>query len=221
MNSYKTITGNRFIPFFVFFFLAGAFIKLFSGSPLFQSNLIYFSGKTTKPPGTGTPRDTAVSFYMLVDAGDYEQAWEMALEPDWVSEGTAVSYFDEVGPGFGDFQGWTNKADFVERLNEEIGKRGGKIRLSNYEARAVSFQEKEFEDSMLYLNDFETVDKIEVRGHLLGACTIYKWDKELYVVKMNGKYKVLLSGEKTGRSLYYQSWFSNLYKFGNIKGIKQ
>ncbi|MHC4105370.1 MAG: hypothetical protein ACYSR9_10550 [Planctomycetota bacterium] len=174
-----------------------------------------------KPPGIKTPLDTAVSFYMHIDSGDYEQAWEMTLEPDWVPEGTDVSYFDEVGPGHGDFQGWTKKEDFVERLTEEIGKRGRKIRLSNFEAYGVSFQENEFEDSMFYMNDFETVDKIEVKGHLLGACTIYKWDKSLFVVKMNGKYKVLLSGVKKSKSFYYQSWFSNLKKFGNIKGIKQ
>lgn len=221
MNSNKIIKSNRLIPFFVFFFFAGAFLKLLSGSPLFQSNLIYSSGKKMKPPGTKTPRDTAVSFYMLIDSGDYEQAWEMALEPDWVSEGDDVSYFDEVGPGHGVFQGWTKKEEFVRRLTEEIGKRGGKIRLSNFEAYGVSFQESEFEDSIFYMNDFETVDKIDVQGHMLGACTIYKWDKEVFVVKIDGNYKVLLSGAKKGKSLFYQSWFSNLKNFGNIKGIKQ
>ena len=116
-----------------------------------------------KPPGTETPLDTAVSFYMYIDSGDYDKAWETALEPDWISEGTDVTYFDEVEPGKGAFQGWTKKEDFVERLNEEIGKRGGKIRLSNLESRPVSFQESDLEDSAIYLADFETVDKIEVR----------------------------------------------------------
>ncbi len=221
MNSNKIIKSNRLIPFFVFFFFAGALIKLLSGSPLFQSHLIYSPGKKMKMPGTKTPGDTAVSFYMLVDSGDYEQAWEMALEPDWVSEGIDVSYVDEVGPGHGDFQGWTKKEDFVGRLTEEIGKRGRKIRLSNFEARSVRFQESGFEDSMFYLNDFETVDRIKIQGHMLGACTIYKWDKELLIIKIDGKYKVLLSGSKKSKSLFYQSWFSNLKKFGNIKGIKQ
>ena len=79
MNSNMTITGNRLVPFFIFFFLAGAFIKIFSGSPLFQSNLIYSSGKAIKPPGTDTPPDTAVSFYMNIDTGDFDKAWEAAL----------------------------------------------------------------------------------------------------------------------------------------------
>ena len=69
MNRNMTITGSRLIPFFIFFFLAGAFIKVFSGNPLFQSNLIYSSGKAIKPPGTETPLDTAVSFYMYIDSG--------------------------------------------------------------------------------------------------------------------------------------------------------
>jgi hypothetical protein len=221
MNRNKVITSKRFIPFFVFFFVAGVLIKILSGSPIFQSNLIYSSGKKVKPPGTDTPWDTAVSFYMFIDSGHYEQAWELALEPDWVSDGSEVSYFDEVGPGYGDFQGWTQKQEFIERLTEEIGKRGKKIRLSNFEAHGVSFIESEFEDSVLYVKDFETVDKIEVQGHMLGACTIYKWDKELFVVKINGRYRVLLSGVKKSKSLFYQSWFSNLKEHGNIRGIKQ
>ena len=114
MNSNKVITSKRLIPFLVFFFAAGALIKILSATPLFQPNLIYSSGKKMKPPGTNTPRDTAVSFYMLVDSGDYEQAWEMALEPDWTPDPTAVSYLDEVSPGQGGFQGWTKKEDFVK-----------------------------------------------------------------------------------------------------------
>jgi hypothetical protein len=226
MNSNQVFTNKKIIAFLVFFFIAGALIKILSGIPVFQSNLIYSSGKKMKPPGTDTPSHTAVSFYMLIDSGKYEQAWEMALEPDWVSGGSDVSYFDEVGPGHGDFQGWTPKKEFVERLTGEIGKRGGKIRLSNYEAQDVSFQESEFEENTQYVKnfenvDFETIDKVEVRGHMLGACTIYKWDKELFVVKVDGNYRVLLSGEKQSRSLFYQSWFSDLINYGNIRGIKQ
>ncbi|HEB29846.1 MAG TPA: hypothetical protein ENI15_03085 [Spirochaetes bacterium] len=192
-----------------------------AGIPLFQSNLIYSPGKKMNPPGTNTPRDTAVSFFMLIDSGEFEQAWEMALEPDWTPGETDVSYSDEVSPGQGDFQGWTKKEDFVKRSKKEIGKGGIKIKLNNIEARSVDFDQSDFESSVFYLKDFETVDKIEVRGHLLGACSIYKWDKELFVVKIDGKYKVLLSGAKKSKSLFYQLWFSNLKAHGNIKGIKQ
>ena len=221
MNSNKDGASKRFLAFIVFFFVAGALIKILSGSPIFQSNLIYSSGKKIKPPGTDSPWDTAVSFYMFIDSGSYEKAWESSLEPDWVFDGSDVSYFDEVGPDYGEFQGWTQKQEFIERLSEEIGNRGRKIRLSNIEARVISFQENELEDSLPYLKNFESVDKIEIRGHMLGACTIYKWDKELFVVKIDGKYRVLLSGVKKSKSFFYQSWFSNLMEYGNIKGMKQ
>ena len=134
MNSNKDGASKRFLAFIVFFFVAGALIKILSGSPIFQSNLIYSSGKKIKPPGTDSPWDTAVSFYMFIDSGSYEKAWESSLEPDWVFDGSDVSYFDEVGPDYGEFQGWTQKQEFIERLSEEIGNRGRKIRLSNIEA---------------------------------------------------------------------------------------
>ena len=51
------------------FLLIGAFVRLAGGNALISSNLTFSSGTQVDLPGTGTPEDTAESFYVFLDKG--------------------------------------------------------------------------------------------------------------------------------------------------------
>jgi len=217
-------------------FILGFFIRILSGSPAIHTDLVYSPGIRQRPPGTRTPGDTAVSFYMLLDNGQYEQAWELVLEPDFVGTGRAAAFTEKVGPGSGTFYGWTDKERFVERMKQELGPGGTGITLKNIRVdsvRRIDFTQYESKHPLQgnLLEEFSIKGSllprvggaylVDVSGNLLGACTIFRWDKQVVVLHIDKKYRLLLSGTKTAKSFFYQSWFSNIEKIGNLRGIQR
>jgi hypothetical protein len=204
----------------IIFLAAGAFFRLLVGVPLVQSDLIYSAVIKKKPPGTKTPENTVKSFYFFIDSGAFEEAWNIILEPDWTGGDVSVSYFDEVKRDPEGFSNWTEKEEFVNRLKKELGEKGARITLNNIDAAQAAMGKAEFSNEAIPVVDVDRIYKVMADGHILGACTIFRWDKEFYVLEIRGKYKVLLSGTKGRKAFFYQSWFSNLEKFGNIRGLK-
>jgi len=245
-------------------FILGFFIRILSGSPAVHTDLVYSPGITQKPPGAKTPGDTAVSFYMLLDSGQYEKACDLALEPDFIETGKVASFTERVRPGT--FYGWTDKDRFTERMRRELGHGGTGITLKNirvdsvyavdfaqYESEhplkryplkryplkrhplkessllGLSLQDESLQDSPLQgvplqdatLQGVEDAYLVDVSGNLLGACTIFRWDKQVLVFRIGKKYKILLSGTKSTKSFFYQSWFSNIKKIGNLRGVQR
>jgi len=223
-------------PFFLgIVFILGFFIRILSGSPAIHTDLVYSPGIRQKPPGTRTPGDTAVSFYMLLDNGQYEQAWELVLEPDFVGTGRVAEFSEQVEADPGDFHGWTDKERFAERMKQELGPGGTGITLKNIRVDSVDLidfaqyeskhplqwnllKESSIQGSLL--PRAEGVYFVDVSGSLLGACTIFRWDKQIVVLRIDKEYRLLLSGTKSAKSFFYQSWFSNIEKIGNLRGIQ-
>jgi hypothetical protein len=58
---------------------------------------------------------------------------------------------------------------------------------------------------------------VRASGHMLGACLIYRWDRDLVVAEIGGRCKVVLPGTKAARSLFHQEWFSNLSLVGSLR----
>ncbi len=199
-------------------FAAGVFIRLLSGSSVLHTDLVYSPGREEKPPGSRTPADAVKSFYLYLKSGDYEKAWEISLEPDWAGQGRSVEYRDEVSGSGRQFSGWTGKEAFVQRMKAELGPFGSKINLRSVEAEVVGvFDTAPFEETY-GLDQIKSAFRVRASGNLLGACTIFRWEKELVVLGIGKGYRVFLSGTKSKNSYFYQSWFSNLEKVGHLRG---
>jgi hypothetical protein len=198
----------------------GAFLRLLSGGPLVQTDLTYSAAKKEKLPGIKTPENTVRSFYFFIDNGSYEEAWNIILEPDWTEGESSVSYFEDVK---GDPEGitkWTGKNESVKRLKRELGEKGSRLTPNNIEATLVKKVDTEFSAEITPLNEVKGVYKVRAEGHILGACSIFKWNREFYVVETRRGYRVLLNGTKGNKEFFYNSWIENIKKFGTIRGGK-
>jgi hypothetical protein len=194
---------------------AGVFLRAGSGTALLSSNLVYAAGLPATLPGTRTPEDTARSFYLLLDRGEYAKAWDLALEPDW-NGGIRVPYRSALVPS-GSLSGWTGKPAFVERLTDELGAGGYWLRLNGVEA-TENPSGAPLEPVVRERLGAQLVTPVHVTGSLLGACTIFHWEKDLPVVRIGKGYKVLLPGTKAANEQYYQAWFTNIRKIGTLRG---
>lgn len=203
------------IGFLLLLFAAGAFLRFAGGRALISTDLVYAKGGEQKLPGTRTPEDTVRSFYLLIDRGSYEQAWEMSVEPNWKGV-SFVPYKDEVVAGSSPNITWTGKEEFSRRLEMELGVNGIWLRLHDVEAETLGESENTV-DPLLEVLSPEAVYLVRATGTLLGACTIFGWDKDLRVVRIDGEYRVFLEGTKAAKSFFYQSWFSNIEKIGTLR----
>jgi hypothetical protein len=210
------MSSGKIILFLGSLFIVGSLIRIIGGNALFIPDLTYSSGKKEKFSGTKTPEATAKSFYMLIDSGNYEGAWEICLEPDW-TQGERVTYHDEVSDNPSIIPGWSSKEGFVSRLSQEIGHRGYGITLNNIHAQRIGQIDNSIISHHYGLDDIEDVVSILVNGQMLGACSIFKWEKSVIVLSIDGKYKVLLDGTKPQNSFFYQSWFSRIERIGNLR----
>jgi hypothetical protein len=207
----------RLVPTVLLFvlFAAGAFLRFAGGRALISTDLIYAKGAQQKIPGTRTPEDTVRSFYLLVDRGLYEQAWEISVEPNWKGV-SFVPYKDEVVAGSSANMTWTGQEEFSRRLEMELGVNGIWLRLHAVQAETLGKCENSSDPALAALFP-EAVYDVRATGTLLGACTIFGWDKDLRVVRIDGEYRVFLEGTKAAKSFFYQSWFSNIEKIGTLR----
>ena len=191
-------------------FLAGALLRAAGGGALFSSSMVYSAPRRQAVPGGGSPADAVRSFYILLDQGDYEAAWTLAREPDYTGSGNAP-YRSEVAAAEGTRPGWTAREAFVSRLNDELGYSGEWLRLADVQAEEVAAEEA--------TPGPEAVAAVRAQGTLLGACTIFRWEKVLPVTRVGGRYRVLLPGTKQANALFYPEWVANVRKIGTLRAV--
>jgi hypothetical protein len=202
----------------VLLLVTGVLLRGAGGIPVVFTALIYAQVQRIEYPGTRTPEDTVVTFYLAMDKGDYGNTYGVMLEPDWSAGKGPASFREAVERGRGAPPGWTAKEEFLQRMEKEVGEGGTGVTLGNVEARIL----KEI-DSRVYADipGAERVRKaftIEASGNILGACSIFVWRKELVVLQVGRQYRLLLSGTKNRNELYYQSWFSEFEQVGTVRG---
>jgi hypothetical protein len=199
---------------------AGAAVRILKGNSLLQTDLVYSPARKERFPGTKDPESTARSFYMYLDDGLYEKAYDISLEP-------ARSGGD--GPGGGAYSGWTSRDDFVARMNRELGSGGSGIRLGNIragKAEPIAVEECGFGASnptpgathLASVAPPEGAYRVKVSGHMLGACSVFRWGKNVTVLKTGGQYRVLLDELPGEGNLSYRSWFENVEKVADLRG---
>jgi len=212
-----TVRRTWLIPLIALLFLGGAVVRLVGGDALISTTLVYARSMREEMPGTATPEDTVRSFYLMLDRGLYEEAWEIAVEPDWAGR-AHVPYKEGVSAGPA-AAAPTPREQFVQRLNAELGYGGIWLKLHGVAARRVAGPGAP--PASLPVADLEARSawRVQAYGRLLGACTIFSWSKELEVLEVEGGYRVLLEGTKRPTHLFYQEWFSNVEKIGTLRAV--
>jgi len=196
--------------------VAGAALRALSGHEIVLTSLIYAPDEKVRYPGSRTPEDTATSFYLSIDNGDYERAYGLILEPRWTDE--PASYSDAVAAEDSLFLGWTEEEEFLRRLKFEIGPGGSGIKLNSVHAYVVEELEAGPYSEAFDISGLRSAFRVKVQGSILGACSIFSWKKELTVMQIGRHYRVFLDGSKEANSFYYQSWFTEFEKIGDLRG---
>jgi hypothetical protein len=177
---------------------------------------VYSPGLRTTFPGTKTPENTARSFYLYIDRGAYDRAWELSLEPDWTGGIRDELFFREVSEDPEGFSGWTSKNHFMERMRWELGEGGTGITLKSVEAKILRSIDTETLARTYDIDGLEKAYLLEVTGRLLGSCSLLRFNTNLVVLVIHGENRVLLSGTKKKDTYYYHSWFSEIEISGSI-----
>jgi hypothetical protein len=203
----------------------GAAVRLVGGVPLLQTDLLMSPEGTGAAAGTGAgagaapeaaagaPELAAASFYSFLQQGEYGKAWEVSLEPDWADARTA-SYVKEIAPS-SHASGWTTETDFVRRCAEDIG--SSAMKLNSIEVVRLPSVPETPEGKAVSALGVSRLYGVRARGHMLGACMIYRWERDLVVAEIDGRYKVVLPGTKAARASFHQEWFSNLSLVGSLR----
>ena len=198
--------------------LLGVLLRAAGGGVLLSSSLVYSAPVKQAAPGSGSPADAVRSFYILLDQGDYAAAWALAREPDYTGSGNAP-YRSEVRAAEDDRRGWTPREAFVSRLNDELGYGGVWLRLAEVQAEEVTAEEAAAHGAWPATGGSQVVAAVRAQGTLLGACTIFHWEKVLPITRAGGRYRVLLPGTKQADALFYQEWFANVRKIGTLRAV--
>jgi hypothetical protein len=198
------------------FVVLGAFFRIVGGNRIILSDLVYSPGVQRTFPGTKTPENTARSFYLYIDRGEYDRAWELSLEPDWTGGDSEELFFREVAEDPEGFSGWTSKERFIERMNWELGADGTGITLKSVEARILRAVDAERVTRIYGIDGLEKAYLLAVTGRLLGSCSLLRFRTNLVVLVIDGENRVLLSGTKNKDSYFYQTWFSEIEISGSI-----
>ncbi len=118
------------------------------------------------------------------------------------------------GGSHGPTGGWTARDEFVRRCGTDIG---AGIRLNGVSAAAAGARSAGTRELAAALGA-SRVRAVHVSGHMLGACLIYRWEKDLAVAEIGGRWKVILPGTKPAREPFHQSWFSDVTLIGSLRG---
>jgi hypothetical protein len=201
--------------------LAGAVVRLVGGLPLVGTDLAFESAAAPPGPGTtkgtrkggaaGSAEEAVAAFYAALQAGAYDTAWDVSVEPGWPGARNAAWGDTVVAQGLP--PAWTSKDEFVRRCADELGPG---IRLNGVAAEAASAPPGE--QDLASAVGASQVQAVHVSGHMLGACLIYRWERELAVAEVGGSWKVLLPGTKAARESFHQSWFSDVTLIGSLRG---
>ncbi len=206
-------------------FFVGIGLRIVGEKPIFSGDMVYRAAGEVAFPGTETPEDTAVSFYMYIDRGMYKKAYDISIEPDFYSADKPAPYKEMVAAGEEQFQGLIGKEEFVDRLHFELGPRGHWIKLHNIRGKLLEepcsvstrLKEKAVAAGMLSGKTGHRCYPVRVTGHLLGACTIFSWEKVVPVISDDAGYKVVLPGTKQIKQYYYQDWIMHVIKIFDLR----
>jgi hypothetical protein len=189
----------------------GSIARLSTGTPVLQTDLAP-AAVAGAPARSGTPESAVLSFYERLARGQYDKAWELSVEPSWKgARGTA--YRDAVTAS-GAPDGWTPEKVFVARCADDIGE---PLKLNGITAAPLSAAPGGPEVSAAAARANGRVFGVHASGQMLGACVIYRWDKDLIVAEIDGAWKVVLPGTRPAKSFFHQAWFSNMTMVASLR----
>ena len=146
--------------------------------------------------------------YTLLGEGKYQELSQNMVEGVWAGE-----------PNNYVIQGLAQK-DWIERqLEDDLGVNAWRLRYITLKAVGYSVVDRQSfgallkrENQMLDLVDpsksAKKVFLVQMSGHNTGRCSIMQWDRQVPVVRLQGKYVILMRGTPAVYSLVHnEQWF--------------
>jgi hypothetical protein len=201
------ITGSRaFAVLVVAMLAAGATIRLTaSGTPASAQAAAYaeIDATQTQALPAGGPQRAVVQFYRAVIRGRYDQAFAVSAEARW-------------RPGRGgqpELAGVQNRHAFVAALNDEIGEGGMRVGVARFavgEPMAPHRNDLMLSQVVRALSARTAVGRrvvVPVSGRLVGMCEISGFRHRAVVAQVNGRWTVLLPGQRHPNEPHFEQWF--------------
>lgn len=190
-------------------FVAGVVIRLSFWVPLIITELVYKPPASSLIPKAGDPESTVRRFYMLIDTGRYQEAYGLILEPDWVESNRPAPYRDEVSASPDSYYGEVSKEEFIDRSRGEMGPRGIFFSLSRIRSSVIRGIDVKLPwEEVIDYPEYKELYLVKAQGDFLASCAIYRWEKELPVIKTDIGYRIILDGTKRTKENYYLTWLN-------------
>jgi len=189
--------------------IAGAVFRFSFSVPLIITELVYRPPSKAFIPKAKNPELAVQRFYMLIDEGRYGEAFDLIIEPDWVESDLPAPYRESVIAMPDRYSGLVSKEEFITRSRGEMGPKGIYFSLSNLDSSVLKNKEEELPwNSLIDYPEFEEIVFVKVWGDFLASCAVYRWEKELPVIKTGNGYKLILEGTKNVKENYYLTWIN-------------
>ena len=190
-------------------FAVGAAIRFSFSIPLIITELVYKPSVNEIIPKAKDPESIVRRFYMLIDTGRYQEAYELVLEPDWVESGRPAAYRDAVIASSESYYGMVSNEEFIDRSRGEMGPRGIFFSLSHIRSSTIRDSEEKLPwENVINYPDYRELYHVRASGDFLSSCAIYRWEKDLLVIKTETGYRIILDGTKESKESYYLTWLN-------------
>ncbi len=201
----RTKTGLLFFAVII----AGAVLRFSFSVPLVITELVYTPPSDALIPKAKNPELTVRRFYMLIDEGRYAEAYNLVIEPDWVDSDRPAPYRESVIATPDKYFGLVSKEEFIARSIGEMGPRGIYFSLSNIDSSVLKNSVVALPwNSLIDYPEYEEIVPVKTRGDFLASCAVYRWEKDLLVIKTGEEYKIILDGTKNAKENYYLTWLN-------------
>jgi len=154
--------------------------------------------------------------YYSIDYGNFDVLSSYALEGRWLPAGI------QNNKKFYTLNGLVSKEDFINYAVKDYGENGWRLKFTSLEIKDINKIDKEkfLED---FLPEYEIIKFIKfdinknpvylanIKGFIVGSCSITDWEKKLPMLWVNTGWKVIVSGTPDDlRLIHRDQWFANI-----------
>ena len=155
------------------------------------------------------------NLYNFIDKGEYVKLFDLSIEGKWkLKTINNKKYYC--------FYGIVDKNNFLAKAERDFGKKGWRIHFFDIEVVEIDKlnlddfakqfpQEYEIIKYIDQENKIKNVNIANIKGYIIGACSIANWEKKLPIIWYEQQWKALLSGTPTSLdNMHREQWLTKI-----------
>ena len=155
------------------------------------------------------------NLYNFIDKGEYIKLFDLSIEGKWKLETiNNKKYYC--------FNGIVDKNNFLAKAERDFGKKGWRIHFFDIEVVEIDKlnlddfakqfpQEYEIIKYIDQENKIKDVNIANIKGYIIGACSIANWEKKLPIIWYEQQWRALLSGTPTSLdNMHREQWLTKI-----------